>query len=407
MDYLIFSKKGGECMQIEKTRNPKKIWIVLGVIISILLIVGINITVTQNKSKVSTEDLKYAKVTMKEISNTKLVSGRVVPGNEETFYIDSTKGKVNEIFVQEGQTIEPGQKLYSYDNPELGIQLKQFDIDKKMTNIRYDQEKSQIASLKKEIQTNKNMGAGKELITPLENQLQDAEFQLKTTELELEKNKLQEQDLQLKQNELVVTSRIKGIVKKVDKDVSQSSPSLTGAQGSPFIQIASQDPYQVHGTLSELQMSQIQPEQSITITSKAIPDKSWNGKIVTVSQYPSNNGGGQLTADVAGQSQQSISYYDFKASLDTQDGLAPGYHVTIQVKLDSKKILAVPRSSIVEKEDTSYIFVVNGNKIKKQEITTGISDGEWIEVLEGLKVGKKIVKNPSSDLKDGMEVKGK
>lgn len=394
-------------MELERKRNPKKLWIIMGVVVSILLLVGINIVVAQNKSKENTAELSFAKVKERELSSTKLVSGRVVPGSEETLYLDPSKGHINEIFVQEGQQIEPGQKLFSYDNPELSIQLKQFEIDKKMTNLRYGQEKDQIAKLKQEKQTNKDNGVEQAMLTQLDQQLSEAEFQLKTTELELEKNKLQEQDLQLKQSDLIVKSSIKGIVKSVKKDISQSSTEITAGQGNPIIQIASQDPYQVQGVLTELQMAQIHPEQPIKITSKAIQDRSWSGKIMSISQYPNGDGAGQLATDMSGQSSQNISYYNFKASLDSQDGLAPGYHVTIEVQLDTKKILAVSRSSIVEKKDSAYIFVADGKKLRKQSVTTGMSDGEWIEVLEGVKAGDKVVKNPSDKLKDGMEVKGK
>lgn len=118
-------------MQVEQMRKPKKKWIVIGVVTLIVIIAGINIMVMQSKNKTSKEDLKFAFAKEREIRNTKLVSGSVVPANQETFYPDATKGKVKEIFVQEGQQIVKGQKLFLYENPELSIQTKQLDIDKK------------------------------------------------------------------------------------------------------------------------------------------------------------------------------------------------------------------------------------------------------------------------------------
>ena len=35
----------------------------------------------------------------------------------------------------------------------------------------------------------------------------------------------------------------------------------------------------------------------------------------------------------------------------------------------------------------------------------GSTDGDWTEVVEGVTVGQKVVKNPSDDVYDGMEVK--
>ena len=99
--------------------------------------------------------MKFASVTEKELSNTKLVAGQVVPVNMETFYPDPTKGKVKEIFIKEGQEIAKGQKLFSYDNPELSIQLRQLEIDKKSAKMRSDQGNAKVASIKSEIQKGK------------------------------------------------------------------------------------------------------------------------------------------------------------------------------------------------------------------------------------------------------------
>ncbi|MFD0769222.1 efflux RND transporter periplasmic adaptor subunit [Bacillus sp. CGMCC 1.60114] len=395
-------------MQVEQIRTPKKKkWIIIGIIAFIVIIAAVNVAVMQSKKKSGTEDLKFVSVTEKEINNTKLISGRVVPGNMEMLYADSTRGKVKELFVKEGQEIEKGQKLFSYDNPELSIQIKQLEIEKKTTKMQYDQGNDKVDSLKKGIQKAKNAGADKETTDPLEAQLQEAQLQQKTAELTMEKNKLQAEELQRKQDDLIVYSSTAGIVQKVDKDVGQSSSQTAGVQGKPIIQIASKDPFQVQGTLTELQKAQIQPNQSITVTSKAVSNKTWKGKIIEVSQYPTSDEIGQSAAGTSGQTAQNISYYNFKASLDSQDGLSPGYHVAIQVELTSKKMLAVPRSSIVEKGDSPFVYVVNDKKLRKQKVTTGMSDGEWIEVLEGLKVGEKVVGNPSSTVHDGMEVKVK
>ena len=50
-----------------------------------------------------------------------------------------------------------------------------------------------------------------------------------------------------------------------------------------------------------------------------------------------------------GETTQNMSQYTYKASLDTQDGLSPGYHVSLQVNLENKTMIAVPSKSIVEK----------------------------------------------------------
>ncbi|MGG5252586.1 efflux RND transporter periplasmic adaptor subunit [Neobacillus sp. SM06] len=395
-------------MEVTQVKSKKKKVIVAGVIFLIILVVALNVYLLQRKQNGSAADLKFTSVTERELSSTKLIAGQVVPGKQETIYADPTLGKVKEFFVNEGQEVKKGQKLFSYENTELSSQIKQLALDKQSASMRYDQGKNKMASLKDQIQKAKDAGAAKEVTDPLESQLQDLELQQKTTELEIEKLQLQSEDLQRKQNDLTVYSTTDGMLQKVNKEAGGQSTSQAAAiQAAPLIQIASKDPFKVEGTLSELQKAQIQPNQPITITAKAIQDKKWSGKITEVSQYPTADQTGQGAAIAAGQTAQNISYYPFTASLDSQDGLAPGYHVSIQVKLTSKKLLAIPRSSIIEKGNSPYVFVVKKNKLHKQTITMGMGDGEWTEVLEGLKAGEKIVKNPSASLKDGMDVNGK
>jgi HlyD family secretion protein len=363
--------------------------------------------VIQSKKKNSANVLSFASVTNKELSNTKLLSGRIVPGNIETIYPDPAKGTVKELFVKEGQEVAKGQKLFSYDNPELSIQLKQLEIDKKSTKIRYDQGNQKISSIQTEIKKAKDANSPKEVTDPLDAQLQDLQVQQQTTELEIEKNKLQEEDLQNKLNSLTVYSLYGGIVQTVNKDAGQNTSQAVGTQMIPVVQIASKDPFIIQGTLTELQKSQLQPKQPITVTAKAVSNKTWTGKITEISEYPTTDETGQSSAISAGQQTQNISYYNFKASLDSQDGLSPGYHVSIQVNLSTKKMLAVPSNSIVDTGNSPYVYVVRNNKLHKQNVTTGIGDGNVTEVLKGLKAGEKVVKNPSANVYEGLEVKTK
>ena len=52
---------------------------------------------------------------------------------------DPAKGKVKDIEVKEGQEVEKGAKLFSYDNEEINLQMKQAELDQKMADMRYDQ----------------------------------------------------------------------------------------------------------------------------------------------------------------------------------------------------------------------------------------------------------------------------
>ncbi|OJE41635.1 efflux transporter periplasmic adaptor subunit [Bacillus proteolyticus] len=388
-----------------RTPNKKKKWIIVGVIVLIVIVAAVNIFVMQGKKKdtTKTDAVSFEKVTERKLNNTKLISGQVKPGNIESFYADPTKGKVKDIAVKEGQEVEKGTKLFSYDNEEINLQVKQAELDQKMADMRYDQGKKKIDSLKNEIKKAKDSGAGKEVTDPMEEQVSELEMTQKTTDLEKEKGKLQKEELSKKQKELTIYSNFTGVVQKLDKDAAQSSSQALGGQGKAFLQVASKDPFQVQGTLTELQKSQIQKDQMFTVTAKANNKKKWTGKITEVSEFPTSAEMAQAT----GEGTQNMSQYTYKASLDSQDGLSPGYHVSLQVNLENKTMIAVPSKSIVEKGDDAFVYIEEKGKLHKQNVKKGATDGDWTEIVEGAAVGQKVVKNPSDNVYDGMEVKEK
>ncbi|WP_002144794.1 efflux RND transporter periplasmic adaptor subunit [Bacillus cereus] len=390
-----------------RTPNKKKKWIIIGVIALIVIVAAVNIFVMQGKKKgtAKTDAVSFEKVTERKLNNTKLISGQVKPGNIESFYADPTKGKVKDIAVKEGQEVEKGTKLFSYDNEEINLQMKQAELDQKMADMRYDQGKKKIDSLKKEIKKVKDSGAGKEVTDPMEEQVSELEMTQKTTDLEKEKGKLQKEELNKKQKELTIYSNFTGVVQKLDKDAAQSSSQALGGQGKAFLQVASKDPFQVQGTLTELQKSQIQKDQTFTVTAKANSKKKWTGKITEVSEFPTSAEMAQ--AGGVGEATQNMSQYTYKASLDSQDGLSPGYHVSLQVNLENKTMIAVPTKSIVEKGEDAVVYIEEKGKLRKQNVKKGATDGDWTEIVEGATVGQKVVKNPSDNVYDGMEVKEK
>ncbi|PHB92236.1 efflux transporter periplasmic adaptor subunit [Bacillus toyonensis] len=390
-----------------RTPKKKKKWIIIGVIALIIIVAAINIFVMQGEKKgtVKTDSVSFEKVTERKFNNTKLISGQVKPGNIESFYADPTKGKVKDIAVKEGQEVEKGTKLFSYDNEEINLQVKQAEIDQKMADMRYDQGKKKIDLLKKEIKKAKDSGAGKEVTDSMEDQVSELEIGQKTINLEKEKVKLQKEELNKKQNELMIYSDFAGVVQKLDKDAAQSSSQALGGQGKAFLQVASKDPFQVQGTLTELQKSQIQKDQTFTVTSKANNKQKWTGKITEVSEFPTS--AEMVQSGGMGESTQNMSQYTYKASLDSQDGLSPGYHVSLQVNLENKMMIAVPTKSIVEKGEDAFVYIEEKGKLRKQNVKKGATDGDWTEIVEGAIVGQKVVKTPSNDVYDGMEVKEK
>jgi HlyD family secretion protein len=120
-------------------------------------------------------------------------------------------------------------------------------------------------------------------------------------------------------------------------------------------------------------------------------------------------------------------------SEDVQNSLRPGMSSTATITTNTKNnVLAVPLESIVEKAPTPApsgsiassvpaaspsgsplkaqkgVYLIEGNKVRFIEVTTGITGEADIEITSGLKPQQEIVRGPSrvlKTLKDGMTVK--
>jgi HlyD family secretion protein len=67
--------------------------------------------------------------------------------------------------------------------------------------------------------------------------------------------------------------------------------------------------------------------------------------------------------------------------------------------------IAVPPSSIITRDGSKSVLVVEGDQVRSAAIETGATLGEVVEVKSGVKAGQKIVLKPAENLADGARVK--
>jgi membrane fusion protein, multidrug efflux system len=82
--------------------------------------------------------------------------------------------------------------------------------------------------------------------------------------------------------------------------------------------------------------------------------------------------------------------------------LQPGTFAELTLELNKKpNALVLPPSSIVSTGKGKTIFLVDQGRAKSVNVQTGIADGTWTEITDGLKVGDQVVVVGKSRLTDG------
>ena len=88
------------------------------------------------------------------------------------------------------------------------------------------------------------------------------------------------------------------------------------------------------------------------------------------------------------------------------DALKPGMFAAAEVMLPSSSpSVVVPTTAVTTVAGMSHVFVVRGATVEQRMITTGLTLGPVIEVLQGLSAGETVATSQVEALADGVQVR--
>ncbi|WP_284036312.1 HlyD family efflux transporter periplasmic adaptor subunit [Neobacillus sp. 114] len=400
----------------------KKVWIWIVSIIAVLIIGGTTAYfITKPQSQMAgaepktTMGITVQKVSQKELAQSILVTGKIVPESEQKVFIDPQKGAIKEIKVNENQAVKAGDALVVYDSAKIENELTRAARSKDLLTSRAKTEQNQIADLtkrlndaKKKLQTQASNSerteeapVTQESVNQLSNEKIQLEMQYESTKSEIATTEDQIKELTAQKNDMTVVSKMDGIIVKVDPNVAKTE---TGS-AEPVIHIISSQPYKVIGTMSEFDAVKIQHGQPVIIRPKVYKDREWKGTIESVSQFPTEDGGGggEFGGPPGGG---NVTMYPFKVAItDDTSELRQGFHVSLEIKVSgAEKPLAVPHPALVDEGGAKVVYVLVDRKLERREVKTGAMNDEFIEIKDGVKLGELVVITPNEQIHDGMEV---
>lgn len=354
-----------------------------------------------NQAAAKDETAKIVLAKEGSVASSVLLSGSVTAQNEQYIYYDASKGDLDEVLVSVGDQVSEGQALVKYSSAEAqaAYDAASRAVAKANRHINELNESRNTAAATPSLPQAGLEGATGQApaqssgsaTAAIDSQISDARDVRADAEAQLEK-------AQAQLNAATVLSTVEGTVVEVNRNVSKSP---TG-NSQVLIHIVSNDNLQVKGELSEYNLANLSVGQEVTFTSKVYPDKTWNGKISYISNYPKNNS--EASSSLAASN--SGSKYPYTVDVTSEIGdLKQGFTVSVEVKSTSKALI-VPITSVVMEEDKNYVWILDENqKAKKVEVGLGNADAENQEITSGLKDGAKVISNPTASLQEGKEVK--
>ena len=344
------------------------------------------------------------------------INGILTPRESESIYIDSTKGEISEVHVTNGQTVNAGDSLFTYNNSTIEAQIE--EISEQITS----NENSKVSINNKFTNSKNNLAEKEEQLKKLKNQLEEFNFedqlqadnismniQQTTAEVSAYKEQVSAYEEQIDNVNITLNS----LYNKKEKLVAEKNFVVTAPIGGkvvlssnekdytqPYIIIESQELI-VKGVVSEKDYKKIKVDDDISV-SIISTNETIEGKILEIDDRPVSNT--ELSLSQVNQTTNTnVSYYNVLITLNSQENLINGFHSQGKVTLGDDTI-KVFKTSIINEEGKNYVFINKDGILDKVEISIKQEDGEYVIVESGLNANDVVMKNPTSETKAGIKV---
>ena len=381
----------------KKKTNYKKRFIIIVIIIALIIAFYNIVKRFENKSEDDENGVPVQSVAvLTGASNMSQNRFSGVVESEKTVKVQKQSDRdIKQVYVEVGQAVKVGDKLFEYDTEELNTKIEQ-------ANLEVERMKNAIENYKKDIdainsEKAANPGADHSEwnleIQKDENEIKQTEYNIKSKNVEIEK-------LQKQLKNVAVNSNIDGIIQSIGSDGSNNDDS-----DNAYITIMQTGSYRVKGIINEQNIYSISSGDKVIIRSR-VDDKTWEGTIDNIDTSNPEKNNTSMYYGSEDDSMNRSSRYPFYIKLDSADGLMMGQHVYIEKNIgqeDEKEGLWIPDYFVVKEGDNSYVWVASSkDRLEKRKIKIGKKDkeSEEYQILEGLTTDDYIA-NPDEDLKEG------
>ena len=351
-----------------------------------------------------------------------VLSGEVVANNSSKVKIDPSKGEVKEVFVKNGDTVTQGQPLFSYvTSQELTAQSAQYDAQAKANGITtaqtsasikwetYNRKLASLNALRNKYNSSKDeslldqiKSAEDELAQALSD-AKTADNEVTNAQIEAEKAQVTAQTESDRMKYDTVTADTAGTITSMNEDLPTQSKAKK--EEETFIEIMDKSKTLVKGTVSEFDREKLSVGQRVDIVDRKDPKKRWSGTVTQVGTLTTANAGNSNGGNKQ-QENPNQGKFPYTVELD-QGGEMPlvGSHSYVNVVENAPEAgkVVVNKAYTFSKNGKTYVWKVEGKKVKMKEVKTKKVSDRLVEITEGLTM-QDTISTPREGMKDGMEV---
>jgi HlyD family secretion protein len=428
-------------------KTTKYILIGLGALILLLIIAK----ATGMIGKPALTQVATEKAETRDINETVSASGKIKP-HVEVKISPEVSGEVVELPIKEGDVVKKGQLLCKI-RPDI---LKS-GYDRAIAS--YNTQKASVGNssqMLKQAEATYTNQAGiykrskelfdKKVLTISEFENAKATYEGAKASLEAAKQNVVGSQYGLAQSQASVKeaqdnlakttiySPVDGVVSKLSIEKGERVLGTQQFAGTEIMTISDLSKMDVNVDVNENDINRISLGDSSKIEVDAFLGKKFTGVVTEIGS----------SANVVGTSADQVTNFTVKVRINAESYVAllkktadnpspfrPGLTATVDISTNSAKALSVPIQSVTTREEKKenngppkadddkskpqispvakeYVFVLNAGKLKQVQVTTGIQNDSYIQILSGLKGGEEVVSAPysaiSKTLSDGQAV---
>lgn len=309
------------------------------------------------------------------------VNGIVKPLQSQEFQKEEALGNMGEIQVVNGDTVEEGTLLYTYENKDVTTQIIDLKNQvQKMETQKVNAESKRALAIKIWNET------------PAEERgqsLEELKMEMSTDDIGAEIKELYNTIESLKEEQYTnVKAPFKGKI-YIPEEIDANSAILKLIS----------DEFYVSGTVNERDVEKLAPEQLADIKVLST-DQTVTGKVSFIDANPEGEGGDEYGYGMGGDEAGAMSKYPIKLSLDSLEGIRNGYHVQAVINLGDSAI-KIPTQAIHEEEGQYYVLVNDFGTVIRRIIQIGEEEAETTIVTSGLETEDQIIVSSKVPVTEG------
>lgn len=276
--------------------------------------------------------------------------------------LSEVEGRVEKLFVEEGDVVRKGQLLANLVRDDAEIALKKAQL--KETNAKLAFERGKDLS-------------EKELVSR-------EEFDKFTMDYEIARQELAEAQWRLEK-----TAFRAPFAGKISERMIQTGQNIR--PGDELFEITDLDPLIARIFLPERDILGLDEGRDVKIVLNASEETVFGGRIRQISP---------VVDTATGTVKVTIEADDPPAAV------RPGSFVTVNIVRETRpEATVIPREAVLRELQTAHVFVVEDDIARKRDITLGLEEGLLVESVSGLELGEQVIIAGQGGLRDGAKVK--